>query len=126
MQARRLQAQGLELASIARKLRIPVARARSILAPMKARRIRGMSVAMQGRMRRYLPLKAAFMAQHPRCQVRGCRCVARDLHHRQGRRGWRLCAVGWFMAVCRRHHDMMKEQPTWALEHGYVTAQYNR
>lgn len=70
--------------------------------------------------RLYYKEKAIYMALHPICEVEGCCEPSVDLHHKKGRLGKLIYAVKYFMAVCRKHHDMIGENPKWAYEMGYL------
>lgn len=78
----------------------------------------------------YYRVRNEFLKEHKLCQV----CLgqqieglivppvmpATDVHHIRGRVGRLLCDPRFFLAVCRRHHDLIRDQPRWAKSHGYI------
>lgn len=64
----------------------------------------------------YRIVRDAYIKDHPFCER--CGTMATDLHHKRGR-GEYLCAVEFFMAVCRSCHSRIETEPHWAKEQGY-------
>jgi hypothetical protein len=56
-------------------------------------------------LRRYRPLRDAYLADHEWCEFPGCTRRATCLHHKAGRRGLRLIFVPWFAASCDEHNE---------------------
>jgi hypothetical protein len=56
------------------------------------------------------------------CEV--CGMYATDIHHKKGR-GKNLCKKESFMAVCRKCHTYIHDNPAWARENNYLIYEYN-
>lgn len=69
----------------------------------------------------YFARRAGFLAAIPTCQFRGCRCKSRDVHHKAGRTGSNYLDMDTWMAVCRKHHDFIHDNPTVARMFGMLT-----
>lgn len=67
----------------------------------------------------YTKIKREFLIANPRCQVEKCNHVSEDVHHKRGRVGKLLTDVRYFLAVCRKHHKIIEDNPLWAKENGY-------
>ncbi len=88
---------------------------------MKRTAIRKVSKKREKEMRLYRPLRGRFLQEHPFCQVVGCAPLcAMEVHHRDGRNGKRLLNVDKFVAVCRRCHRKIHDNPKWAKEQGLL------
>jgi hypothetical protein len=48
---------------------------------------------------------------------------ATDIHHKKGR-GKNLCKKESFMAVCRKCHTFIHDNPAWARENNYLIYEY--
>ena len=55
------------------------------------------------------------------CEV--CGVYATDIHHKKGR-GKNLCKKESFMAVCRKCHTIIHDNPAWARENNYLIYYY--
>ena len=53
------------------------------------------------------------------CQVKGCKGLATEVHHKKGRIGKLLTDIRYFLGVCRECHNKIELNPTWAKENGY-------
>lgn len=83
------------------------------LAPRSAKRA--------GQMSEYVPLRAQYLAEHPRCEYpEGCHRPAVDVHHTRGRRGWRLLHVPWWKAACREHNDAAETDTGHCIDIGWL------
>lgn len=69
------------------------------------------------RNRLYAKLRKQYLEENRYCEV--CGGMATDVHHKKGRLGWRLIAIGHFLPVCRTCHDKIEQKPKWAKENGY-------
>lgn len=69
----------------------------------------------------YSRLRITFLAAHPKCQARlACkRGHSRDIHHVHGR-GSNLLKPETWLAVCRRCHDAIHDNPKAARELGLL------
>lgn len=76
--------------------------------------IRRVSVARSKRLAEYERLKKEWL-KGKTCQM--CSSKEVDLHHQRGRTGKLLCAVEFFIPLCRFHHNKVKEDPAWAYKH---------
>lgn len=56
------------------------------------------------------------------CEV--CGVYATDIHHKKGR-GKNLCEKESFLAVCRKCHTRIHDNPAWARENNYLIYEYN-
>jgi len=68
----------------------------------------------------YRPRRDKYMSEHPICEVKGCCNPSNDLHHKNGRTGVMLYNIKHFMAICRKDHTKIDEDPIWARENGYI------
>lgn len=59
------------------------------------------------------------MKDHPVCEVCGLEPSV-DLHHKKGRSGDLLFDTKFFMAVSRKCHDRIHQNPKWAKESGFL------
>lgn len=92
----------------------PLARTGSL----KRTPLRKVSKRQSARNRAYTPLRRAFLTAHPICQV--CRAQqATDIHHMAGR-GSNTNDPDTFLATCRRCHDGIHVNPSWARAHGWL------
>lgn len=53
------------------------------------------------------------------CGVKGCGCMADDIHHKKGRDGDLLIDTRFFLAVCRPHHRYITDHPAESIAEGY-------
>lgn len=67
----------------------------------------------------YLKLRKEYLDLYPVCEVPECNLKAVDIHHQRGRSGDMLTNVSYFMAVCRKHHIEIENNPNWAKEQGF-------
>lgn len=69
----------------------------------------------------YSKLRAAFLAEHPRCQwPGGCAWPATTVQHLRGRSGERLNDTTWWAASCWPHNAWAEEHTGAALEMGWL------
>lgn len=105
--------------------------------PREPRRLRQKSSRQRRREARYMPIRNAFIRQHPHCQV----CVKMstlldphhysimpsvDVHHKKGKIGELFFDTRFFMAVCRGHHEAIGREPAWAKKHGFIVDRYGK
>ena len=74
----------------------------------------------------YPKLKKKYMEEHQVCEFEDCYEAATDLHHMGGRVGENLVNVNKFMAVCRKHHIEINDNPLWALVEGYTVSRLKK
>jgi hypothetical protein len=68
----------------------------------------------------YLKVRQEYLALYPVCEVPECDLKATDIHHQKGKATVELLMdVNYFMAVCRKHHTVIENNPNWAKEEGY-------
>ena len=87
---------------------------------MKKTPLRRVSKKRARKNRKYTEVRRSFLEENPICQI----CLERyaeDIHHKEGRDGERLVNVENFMAVCRKCHRGIHENPAWAKTQGYRT-----
>ena len=65
----------------------------------------------------YKKVRYDFLMANPICEV--CGGMATEIHHVKGRMGELLINPDYFLAVCRKCHDNIESNPTWAKENGY-------
>jgi len=75
--------------------------------------------------RKYRQAKKAYQCEHPNCEFGGCEKNLLfgdlvDLHHKAGRSGPLLYTAKYFMSLCRRHHDWVKENMSAARARGLI------
>ena len=106
------------------KLRAKWAAQRRKAAQKPRQRVRPRSAAEQARMDAYRPVRDAYLAEHPRCEVvwfgQPCCNPSVDNHHLRGRLGTLLCDTRFFLAVCRGCHDKIRMRTADAIKHGYL------
>lgn len=86
--------------------------------PKKRKKIKVISDSMRAKYAKYRPLRDKYMVEHPDCEICGNR--SQDLHHKAGRVGDLMSNIDYFMAVCRKHHNWIHENPKEAREKGYL------
>lgn len=69
--------------------------------------------------REYLKVRKVFLESLIFCQVKGCKGLATEVHHKKGRIGKLLTDIRYFLGVCRECHNKIELNPTWAKENGY-------
>lgn len=67
----------------------------------------------------YTKLRKAFLESSIYCQVKGCKKLATEVHHKKGRIGKLLTDISYFLGVCRECHNKIELEPLWAKENGY-------
>jgi hypothetical protein len=68
----------------------------------------------------YLKVRQEYLALYPVCEVPECDLKATDIHHQKGKVTTELLMdVNYFMAVCRKHHTIIENNPNWAKENGF-------
>ncbi len=82
-------------------------------------RIKPVSSKRQGENAEYARVKKEYLAEHLFCEILGCFETHLDIHHK-ARRGKFLLRVDTFLACCRRHHQQIESNPSWAKENGYI------
>ena len=77
------------------------------------------SKKMQANQREYTDLRKLFMITHPTCQAKLVECTgtATDVHHKAGR-GENYLKISTWLAVCRKCHQWIEENPVEAKELG--------
>lgn len=68
-------------------------------------------------LRLYTAKRALFLAEHPGCERCGQR--ATEVHHKAGRSGHRLLQDELWAALCHDCHQLITEQPAWAIAEGW-------
>lgn len=81
--------------------------------------IKNISVKMQLELKVYRMERDKYMKDHSKCEFRDCFRYATDLHHKSGR-GQNLSNVETFMALCRKCHTWIHENPKEARLLGYL------
>lgn len=64
-------------------------------------------------------VKPAYLAAHQMCEIDGCSSKATEVHHKKGRIGKLLNDTDYFLAVCRKDHVFIENNPLWAKQKGY-------
>jgi hypothetical protein len=67
----------------------------------------------------YTKLRKLFLAEYTICQVKGCKELPTEVHHKKGRIGKLLTDTSYFLGVCRECHSKIELEPLWAKENGY-------
>lgn len=67
----------------------------------------------------YTKVRKVFLESLIFCQVKGCKGLATEVHHKKGRIGKLLTDISYFLGVCRECHNKIELQPTWAKENEY-------
>ncbi len=86
----------------------------------KPKPIRPIAISREEDYKIYRPRRDKYMKEHPNCEVKECNKPSQDLHHMNGRTNERLYDTNHFMAICRRCHTKIDEDPIWARENGYL------
>jgi hypothetical protein len=66
-------------------------------------------------------LAKEYLIAFPCCEVEGCHLKSVEIHHIGGRENEHLTDTNKFMAVCRKHHENIHDNPVEAKEKGYKT-----
>lgn len=82
------------------------------------KKIASISDSMAIRLKEYRLVRNDFMRLHPKCQICGKDSI--DLHHKSGRLGANLTDVNTFMALCRKCHREIHDNPKLARNKGYL------
>jgi hypothetical protein len=90
---------------------------RNGISPISEKRLAEMEV--------YRKNRDVYMASHPKCEVGGCNKKSKDLHHKRGRVGDDYTNPANFMAVCRKCHIVIENNPQWAKDNGYSITRTN-
>lgn len=69
----------------------------------------------------YFERRAHFLKANPVCQFPSCRTKSRDVHHKAGRTGTNYLNVHTWLAVCRKHHNFIHDNPNVARMFGLLT-----
>lgn len=77
-------------------------------------------------MKEYLKVRAEYLKKHKTCQVKDCKEVAKEIHHKRGRLKNLLTNSLYFLAVCRKHHRQIEAMPHWAKEQGYSESRHKK
>jgi hypothetical protein len=67
----------------------------------------------------YLKVRKIFLESLIFCQVKNCKGLATEIHHKKGRIGKLLTDISYFLGVCRECHSKIELEPMWAKENGY-------
>lgn len=81
--------------------------------------IRKVSKKRQAEEAEYKKVRAEYLSEHPKCEVKGCGKFSSECHHKMGRIGGLLTDKRFFLAVCRTHHTFIELNPEWAKENKY-------
>jgi hypothetical protein len=76
----------------------------------KPKRLKLISKKMEVKLAEYRLKRDSYMLKNPFCEFTGCNKLSNDLHHKAGR-GPNLSNTETFMAVCRRHHNWIHDNP---------------
>lgn len=72
--------------------------------------------------------KEKYMKEHPMCEA-GIICKhkteSQDIHHKKGRNGDLLTDINFFLAVCRKDHEWIENNPIEAKKLGFSLSRYN-
>tara|TARA_B100001093_G_scaffold504253_1_gene559790 strand:- start:25 stop:312 length:288 start_codon:yes stop_codon:yes gene_type:complete len=80
--------------------------------------LRRVSKARREASKIYLTLRQSFLADLPLCEV--CeKEKSTDVHHKKGRGKYYLDVDTW-LSVCRKCHDRIHVNPSWARENGFI------
>jgi ribosomal protein S27AE len=70
----------------------------------------------------YSAKRVLYLQDHPMCEAHLpgiCTDYATDIHHMCGRIGDLLLDTNYWKALCRKCHDYVERERTWALEKGF-------
>ena len=67
----------------------------------------------------YLKVSKEFLESIIFCQLKDCKGLATEVHHKKGRIGKLLTDIKYFLGVCRECHNKIELNPIWAKENGY-------
>jgi len=83
--------------------------------------LKRVSVKRNSELDRYSKLRRKYLDAFPVCEV--CKNEdATEIHHRKGREHGRLNQTAWFLAVGRRCHTRIHNDPKWAMKMGYMVS----
>ena len=66
--------------------------------------------------------KRIFLREHPFCGCSECSKRSKDLHHSRGRAGPLYLDERYWLALCREHHDVCRDDPDRARKLGILCA----
>lgn len=72
-----------------------------------------------GETREYLKLKREYLQAYPACEIEDCDLKSVDVHHMGTRTNHNLTNTNLFLAVCRKHHELITRDSAWAKANGY-------
>lgn len=87
---------------------------------IKIKSISNISEKRKEQLKKYRELRNSYMKQNKICEVDGCERLSEDLHHKNGRVGEMVYNVVYFMAICRKHHIEVHNNPKWARDNNYL------
>lgn len=88
-------------------------------------RIRHTAVKRAVEKKDYLELRISYLRTHKMCEC-GCGRWATEIHHKKGKIGKLLTDTRFFLAVCRRCHRRIGDEPQWAIEMGYSISRHKK
>ncbi len=80
--------------------------------------IKAISDKEKERLKEYRLVRDEFMRLNSKCQI--CGKESTDLHHKAGRIGSNLTDVNTFMALCRKCHREVHDNPKHSRENGWL------
>lgn len=82
------------------------------------KKIAPISDSMAMKLKEYRLVRDEFMRLSPKCQI--CGKESTDLHHKNGRIGSNLTDVNTFMALCRKCHREVHDNPKHSRKNGWL------
>ncbi len=87
--------------------------------PLKRTPLRRVSIKRKAQLEQYAKARLVFLAAHPECEVFPW-SPSVDVHHVRGRIGAMLLDERYWMAVSRKAHDLIHENPNKARAKGWL------
>jgi len=91
--------------------------------PKARRRISSMSVRRREEAKEYRMVVIRLKRKHPICEVPKCGAKSVDPHHTRGRAGPLYTDERYIKMVCRKCHDRIRDDVSWARSVGMLCQQ---
>lgn len=88
------------------------------------------SDTMKDAMKVYTKKATAYKRLHPICEAKiegVCSKVTTDIHHKKGKSSQELLLdEKYWLAVCRKCHQVLEQNPAWAKQNGFSLSRHSK